>query len=140
VLNDNFTCSGRQHPLEFRHYNTAEPSWRPAGTPQFNFVYLRGERPDNPDGERNHFQRYRQWPDSLGNAVISPAIPFRDTHVAKAHGTDSPGSTSAMSGLCIIRMGSLEEALAADRSWTFLEKNGTLEVSEMIGMFGQHDD
>jgi hypothetical protein len=47
---------------------------------------------------------------------------------------------SAISGLCIIRMDSLEEALAAARSCPFLEINGTLEVSEMIEMSGQQDD
>jgi len=76
----------------------------------------------------------------LGNAVVSPAIALRDTYVAKADGTATPGSTSAMSGLFITPMDSLEEALATARSWTFREINGTLEVSEMIGMFGQQDD
>ena len=108
--------------------------------PQYIFVYLGGELPDNPAEGQDHLQRYQQWLDSLGNAVISPAIPFRDTHVVQPDGTVSQGSASAMSGLSIIRMDSLEEALAAARSCPFLEINGTLEVSEMIGMSGQQDD
>ena len=106
---------------------------------QFIFVYLGGELPDNPEEGQHHFQRYQQWLDSLGNAVISPAIPFSDTHVVQPDGTVSQGSASAMSGLSIIRMDSLEEALAAARSCPFLEINGTLEVSEMIEMSGQQD-
>jgi len=108
--------------------------------PQYIFVYLGGELPDNPAEGQDHLQRYQQWLDSLGNAVISPAIPFGDTHVVQPDGTVSQGSASAMSGLSIIRMDSLEEALAAARSCPFLEINGTLEVSEMIGMSGQQDD
>jgi hypothetical protein len=108
--------------------------------PQYIFVYLGGELPDNPEEGQNHLRRYQQWLDSLGNAVISPAIPFRDTHVVQSDGTVSPGSASAMSGLGIIRMDSLEEALAVARSCPFLEINGTLEVSEMIEMSGQQDD
>ena len=108
--------------------------------PQFIFVYLGGELPANPVEGQKHFQRYQQWLDSLGNAVISPAIPFRDTRVVQPDGTVSPGSTSAMSGLSIIRMDSLEDALAAARSCPFLEINGTLEVSEMIEMSGHQDD
>jgi hypothetical protein len=108
--------------------------------PQFIFVYLGGELPANPVEGQKHFQRYQQWLDSLGNAVVSPAIPFRDTHVVQPDGTVSPGSTSAMSGLSIIQMDSLEEALTAARSCPFLEINGTLEVSEMIEMSGQQDD
>lgn len=105
--------------------------------PQFIFVYLGGELPENPDEGRKHFQRYQQWLDSLGSAVISPAIPFRDTHVVQPDGTVSPGSVSAMSGLSIIRMDSLNEALAAAQSCPFLEINGTLEVSEMVDMSSQ---
>ena len=108
--------------------------------PQFIFVYLGGELPANPVEGQKHFQRYQQWLDSLGNAVISPAIPFRDTRVVQPDGTVSPGSTSAMSGLSIIRMDSLQEALAAACSCPFLEINGTLEVSEMIEMSGPQDD
>jgi len=108
--------------------------------PQFIFVYLGGELPDNPEEGQKHFQRYQQWLDSLGSAVISPAIPFRDTHVVQPDGKVLPGSTSAMSGLSIMRMASQEEALAAARSCPFLEINGTLEVSEMIEMSGQQDD
>jgi hypothetical protein len=105
--------------------------------PQFIFVYLGGQLPADPEEGQKHFQRYQQWLDSLGDAVVSPAIPFKDTHVVQSDGTVSPGSTSAMSGLSIIRMGSMEEALNAAQSCPFLEIDGTLEVSEMIEMSGQ---
>ena len=108
--------------------------------PQFIFVYLGGKLPDDPGEGQKHFQRYQQWLHSLGDAVVSPAIPFRDTHVVQSDGTVSPGTASAMSGLSVIRMGSMEEALAAARSCPFLEIGGTLEVSEMVEMSGQPDD
>lgn len=108
--------------------------------PQFIFVYLGGQVPASPEEGQKHLQRYQQWLDSLGEAVVSPAIPFKDTHVVQSDGTASPGSTSAMSGLSIIRMGSMQEALAAAQSCPFLEINGTLEVSEMIEMSRQAGD
>ena len=108
--------------------------------PQFIFVYLGGQVPASPEEGQKHLQRYQQWLDSLGKAVVSPAIPFKDTHVVQPDGTVSPGSTSAMSGLSIIRMGSMQEALAAAQSCPFLEINGTLEVSEMIELSGQSAD
>jgi hypothetical protein len=108
--------------------------------PQYIFVYIGGELPSDPEEGQKHFQRYHQWMDSLGDAVVSPAIPFKDTHVVQPDGAASPGTTSAMSGLSIMRMGSMEEALAAAKSCPFLEINGTLEISEMIEMSGQPDD
>ena len=105
--------------------------------PQFIFVYLGGQVPSSPEEGQKHLQQYQQWLDSLGEAVVSPAIPFKDTHVVQKDGTVSPGSASAMSGLSIIRMDSMQEALAAARSCPFLEIDGTLEVSELIEMSGQ---
>jgi len=105
--------------------------------PQYIFVYLGGEYPSDPEEGQKHFQKYQQWLASLGDAVISPAIPFKDTHTVQASGATSPGSLSAMSGMSILRMASMEEALAAAQSCPFLEINGALEVSEMIEMSTQ---
>ena len=69
---------------------------------------------------------------SLGDAVVSPAVPFKDTHTVQPDGSAVPGSSTAMSGLTIIRAGSMAEALEAARSCPFLEINGILEVSEML--------
>ena len=102
--------------------------------PQYIFVYLGGEYPSNPEEGQKHFEKYQQWLNSLGSAVISPAIPFKDTHTVQPDGSTSPGSLSAMSGMSIIRMDSMNEALAAAQSCPFLEINGALEVSEMIEM------
>jgi hypothetical protein len=81
-------------------------------------------------------EKYHQWLTSLGDAVVSPAVPFRDTHTVQADGTVSPGTTTAISGLSIIRMGSMQEAIAAAQACPFLEINGVLEVSELIEMSG----
>jgi hypothetical protein len=102
--------------------------------PHYIFVYLGGEYPASPEEGQRHFEKYQQWLSSLGNAVVSPAVPFKDTHVVQPDGSVSPGTMTAMSGLSIIRMASLEEAIAAAQACPFLEINGTLEVSEMIEM------
>lgn len=107
--------------------------------PQYIFVYLGGEYPSSPEEGQKHFEKYQQWLSSLGNAVISPAIPFRDTHTVQSDGNASPGSMTAMSGLSILQMNSMEEALAAAQSCPFLEINGALEVSEMLEMSGNND-
>jgi hypothetical protein len=102
--------------------------------PQFIFAYLGGQYPSSPGEGQRHLQKYQQWLESLGDAVVSPAIPFKDTHTVKPDGTVSPGSMSAMSGLSIIRMGSMQEALAVAQACPFLEIGGALEVSELIEM------
>jgi len=105
--------------------------------PQYIFVYLGGEYPSDPAEGQKHFEKYQQWLISLGDAVVSPAVPFKDTHTVRPDGSASPGTMSAMSGLSILRMPSMEAALAAAQTCPFLEINGTLEVSEMIEMSGR---
>jgi hypothetical protein len=102
--------------------------------PQYIFIYLGGEYPSNPEAGQKHFEKYQQWLRSLGDAVLSPAIPFKDTHTVQPDGSASPGSMSAMSGMSILQMNSMEEALAAAQACPFLEIKGALEVSEMIEM------
>ena len=102
--------------------------------PQYIFVYLGGEYPSDPEEGHKHFSKYQEWLSSLGDAVVSPAIPFKDTHTVHSDRKTEPGTTSAMSGLSIIKMASMDEALEAAKSCPFLEINGTLEISEMIDM------
>lgn len=102
--------------------------------PQYIFIYLGGEYPSSPEEGQKHFEKYQKWLTSLGDSVISPAVPFKDTHTVQADGSASPGSYSAMSGLSIMRMDSMQEALAAAQSCPFLDIGGVLEVSEMIEM------
>lgn len=108
--------------------------------PQYIFVYLGGEYPSNPEEGQKHLEKYHQWLLSLGDAVVNPAVPFTNTHAIQADGSATQGSVSAMSGLSIMRMGSMQEAIAAAQSCPFLEINGTLEVSEMIEMSGHSSD
>ena len=102
--------------------------------PQYIFVYLGGETPAKPEDAQKHYADYEKWLSSLGSAVVSPAIPLKDTHTVQPDGKTLPGSMTAMSGMSIIRMPSMEEALEAAKRCPFLEIGGILEISEMIEM------
>ena len=102
--------------------------------PQYIFVYIGGEQPSDPEEGQKHFVKYQEWLSSLNDSVISPAIPFKDTHTVHPNSTIEAGTTSAMSGLSILKLPSMDAALKVAQSCPFLEINGTLEVSEMIEM------
>ena len=107
--------------------------------PKYIFAYLGGRTPANPEEGKKHFDRYQQWLMSLGKAVVSPAVPFKDTHIVHPDGNAKPGSTTALSGLSILRFSSMGEALEAAKGCPFLEIGGTLEVSEMVEMSDEHN-
>ncbi len=105
--------------------------------PQYIFVYLGGEYPANPEQGQQHFAKYHAWLESLGDKVVSPAIPFKDTHTVMSDGSAQAGSTTAMSGMSILRFNSMDEAVKAAQACPFLEIKGVLEISEMLEMSGQ---
>lgn len=100
--------------------------------PKYIFIYLGGETPASPEDAQAHFTEYQEWLSSLGTGVVSPAIPFKDTHTVHPDGRTEPGTTTAMSGMSIIQMPSMEAALLAASRCPFLKIGGTLEISEMI--------
>lgn len=100
----------------------------------YMFVYVGGDYPADQATQQAHLNEYQQWLQSLGDAVVSPAIPFKDTQTVHPDGSTEPGSTTAISGMSILQFNSLEAALEVAKSCPFLKINGTLEVSEMIDM------
>ena len=101
---------------------------------QFVFVYLGGTQPTNPEEANKHFAKYIEWLTSLGDSVVIPTIPLKDTNTVSPDGAVQEGGSSAMSGFSIIKAESMEAALSIAKDCPFLEIGGSLEVSEMMEM------
>lgn len=101
---------------------------------QFVLVYLGGNHPTDPQDAKQHLAKYMEWLSSLGDAVVIPTIPLKDTTTVSPDGSSREGGNSAMSGFTIIRADSLDAALEIAKACPFLEIGGSLEVSEMMQM------
>ena len=101
---------------------------------QFVFVYLGGNQPSSPEEASKHFNKYMEWLSSLGDSVVIPTIPLKDTCTVSSDGEVREGGSSAMSGFTIIKVESMEEALSIAQACPFLEIGGSLEVSEFMQM------
>lgn len=101
---------------------------------QYAIVYIGGDHPSDPEESKRHFEEYKKWLASLGDAAVSPANPFKDTQTVNSDGSIMEGSAISMSGYSIIRAESMDKALEIARACPFLDIGGTLEVSELIQM------
>ena len=101
---------------------------------KYVIVYLGGEEPSNPEEGKRRYAEYKEWLSSLGESVISPANPFKNSHTVNPDGSIVVGSSTKMSGYTIIKADSMEAALAITKACPFLETGGSLEVSELIEM------
>ena len=99
---------------------------------QYIITYLGGEQPATPEEGKQHFAKYKEWLNSLGDSAISPANPFKNTSTINADRSVTTGSTTTMSGFTIIETGSMEAALEMAKACPFLDIGGSLEVSELM--------
>lgn len=104
---------------------------------QFVLVYLGGNQPSSPEEANKHFSKYMEWLSSLGDSVVIPTIPLKDTTTVSPDGTVREGGSSAMSGFTILKADSMEAAISIAQACPFLEIGGSLEVSEMMEMPAQ---
>jgi hypothetical protein len=101
---------------------------------QFVLVYLGGNQPSSEEEASKHYQKYVAWLTALGDAVVVPTIPLKDTSTVNPDGTIREGGSSAMSGFSIIKANSMQTALSIAKNCPFLEIGGSLEVSEIMQM------
>ncbi len=104
---------------------------------QYLIVYLGGNQPSSPEEGKQHFSKYMEWLSALGDSVVSPANPLKDTSTVHSDGAVTDGGSTTMSGYTIIEAESKESALAIAKDCPFLDVGGTLEVSELMVMPGQ---
>lgn len=103
---------------------------------RYMMVYLGGAQPTDPEEGAKHFEKYREWLGSLGDSLISPANPLKDTTTITPDGTAAPGSVTEMSGFTVLQANSLEAVVEMGKTCPFLEIGGTLEISELMEMNG----
>jgi len=101
---------------------------------QYLIVYFGGNPPANPEEGKVHMVAYKEWMASIGEALVSPANPIKNSHTIEPNGNTNVGSTTSMSGYTIIESDSIERAVEIAKKCPFLAIGGTLEVSELAVM------
>ena len=101
---------------------------------QYVLAYFGGDKPATPEEGQKHFAQYQAWLSELGDAVVSPMNPFRNSQTILPDGGVTEGSATGMSGYTILQAVSLDEALQMAKTCPFLQINGRLELSELVSM------
>ena len=101
---------------------------------QYLITYLGGNPPSTPEEGKQHFAKYKEWLSSLGESVVSPANPLKNTSTVNPDGSVTAGGSTTMSGYTIVEADSIDAALEIAKACPFLDIGGSLEVSELIQM------
>ncbi len=102
--------------------------------PNYMISYLGSPKPMSPQEGQQHMAEYKQWMASLGESLLSPANPLKNTHVINSAGALSAGSATTMSGYSLIQAESYDAALLVVRDCPYLKVGGSLELSEIVEM------
>ncbi len=101
---------------------------------QFIITYFGGEHPKTPEEGKKHFESYQQWLQSLGEDVVEPMVPYKNSRTLNADGSLMESSVTSMSGHTIIKAANIDDAIAKVKSCPFFDINGTLEIAEIVEM------
>lgn len=101
---------------------------------KYIIAYLGGKQPSTPEEGKKHFSKYQEWLFSLGDKVVSPANPLKNTKRINPDRTVTDGSSTKMSGYTLIEVDSIETAIEVGKVCPFLDIGGSLEVSELMQM------
>ena len=97
---------------------------------QYIATYLGGDRQYSPKESKQHYSKYEDWLSSLGDSVVSPANPGKNTSTVNSDVVTSKGATT-MYGFIIIDADSVEVALSIAMAWPFLDIGRSFEVSAL---------
>ena len=99
---------------------------------QYLITYLGSPREMSKEQGQKHMQQYQDWLQNLGDSVISPANPIKNTHTVNSDASVDAKSTTTMSGYTIVQAKSIDDAIAIAKDCPFIAVGGSLEVSELI--------
>jgi hypothetical protein len=102
--------------------------------PNFVFAYhSNGNMPKTPEEGAAHMEKYAAWIAGMGDAVVNPGTPFKDTKTVSAAGVEDGGGPNPIMGFTEVTADNLDAALEMAQASPFLEM-GTIEVAEIMHM------
>ena len=102
--------------------------------PNYIFAYhSNGNMPKTPEEGAAHMEKYKAWLDGMGDAVVNPGTPFKDSKTVSTDGVEDGGGPNPVMGFTEVTADNLDAALAMEQASPFLEM-GTIEVAEAVQM------
>jgi len=99
---------------------------------QYIIAYIGGRQPATPEEGLQQKQKWGAWLQGLGDAVVNPGTPLRNSRRVGMDGAVREDGT-VLTGYTVVEAASLDAALEMAKGCPFLEM-GELEVAEMVQM------
>ncbi|MGI9200249.1 MAG: hypothetical protein ACR2QL_04270 [Woeseiaceae bacterium] len=102
--------------------------------PNYIFAYhSNGIMPKSPEEGAAHMERYKAWLDGMGDAVVNPGTPLKDSKTVSADGVEDGGGPNPIMGFTEVVANDIDDAVKMAQESPFLEM-GTIEVAQIVKM------
>ena len=102
--------------------------------PNFVLAYhSNGNMPKTTEEGAAHMERYKAWLAGIGDALVNPGTPLKDSKTVSADGVENGGGANPIMGFAEVIADNIDAAVAIAQASPFLEM-GTIEVAEIVTM------
>ncbi len=92
--------------------------------------------PTDPEATRQMLEAFQGWAGGVGRLLIDPGAPLGAAKTVSSSGSTDGQQEAAIGGYSILEAEDLEGALALVESHPFLQRGGTLQISESVAVGG----
>lgn len=103
--------------------------------PQFIFAYHGGKTPESQEEGAKVMQAWKDWMDSMGEALKVPGAPVGMSRTVSADGIADNGGTNPLSGYTVVEAADQDAACEMAKGCPMVvDGSGSVEVAEIIEM------
>jgi hypothetical protein len=103
--------------------------------PKFLFAYHGGKMPETEAEIATEMQRWRDWMDGLGDALVDPGNPVGMSSTVSIDGVADNGGANPVSGYSLVMADDMNAALAMAAGCPMVTQgHGSIEVAETHNM------
>ena len=78
----------------------------------------------------NHMVAWRQWVESLGDAIVGPGMALGPSKTISAKGVEDGGGSNPASGITVIQAETMNAAIGLAEACPHIAAGGTIEIAE----------
>jgi hypothetical protein len=90
--------------------------------------------PSDPQAAQQMVAAFQAWVAEVGSAMRDPGAPLAAAKTVSADGETDGQTEAGIGGYTLVEAGSLDEAVQLVRSHPFLQRGGSLQVSESVSV------
>lgn len=102
--------------------------------PKFAFIYRNATPPASPEEGQQYMADWRNWSDSLGDALIDPGMPFSQTVAVSSGDATQDIGPQTLNGMSVVEVADCHEARAMAERCPHLARGGDIVIAEGMDM------